>query len=151
VIGQLEGSTVLLSDAEDAADLAAGLAQGSQPTDFYRSVADLVHDRGLSSISVLVMRFRPLPKGTLLANLAKMNLEFPWMQKLMVLDGPLPLPIVEYLTACGVDLIQYPVDDEESADRLASVVDRLQERTQWLTPWTRGSNSPFRAAKEKQQ
>jgi len=149
VNGQLDGSTVLLSDADDAAALAAGLTHGSLPATCYPSVADLLLHRQLSSVSVLVLRFRPLPKGTLLANLGKMNLEFPWMQKLMVLDGPLPLPIAEYLTACGVDLIQYELRDEESADHLATVVNRLQERTQWLTPWTRSSSAWSGAAKEK--
>lgn len=151
MIGQPDGSTVLLSNADDAADVAAGLAHRSHPTAYYSSVADLVQDRRLSSVSVLVLRFRPLPKGALIANLAKINLEFPWMQKLMVLDGPLPRPIVEYLTACGVDLIECELDDEECADRLASVVDRLEERTQWLTPWTQGSTSRSDAAKEMKQ
>lgn len=132
------GSTVLLSDTDDAAVMAAGLADRSLPAVCYPSVADLLRERRLSSISVLVLRFRPLPKGALLANLGRMNLEYPWIQKVMVLDGPLPLPIAEYLTACGVDLLECELRSQEDADRLASVVNRLQERNQWLTPWTRG-------------
>jgi hypothetical protein len=149
--GQRAGSTVLLSDADDAADVAASLAHRSYPTSCYRSVADLVLDRQLSSVSVLVLHFHPLPKGTLLALLAKMNLEFPWMQKLMMLDGPLPLPFVEYLTACGVDLIRCEVGDEACADHLASAVDRLLERTHWLTPWNQGGDRLGGAVKEREQ
>lgn len=149
--GQLEGSTVLLSDADDAAILAAGLTHRSLPAVCYPTVADLLRERQLSSVSVLVLRFRPLPKGTLLANLGRMNLEFPWMQKLMVLDGPLPLPIAEYLTACGVDLMQCQLTNAEDADRLATVVNQLQERNQWLTPWRRSSAPWSDAAKEIEQ
>ena len=147
-MGPTDGSTVLLSDAEDAAALAAGLSDRALPAACYPSVADLLRDRRLDSVSVLVMRFRPLPKGALLANLGRLNLEFPWMQKLMVLDGPLPLPIAEYLTACGVDLIQCETKDDLGSDRLASVVHSLQERTQWVTPWKRSATWDA-AAKEK--
>ena len=149
--GQIDRSTVLLSDADDAADLAAGLAHRSLPAACYPSVADLLRDRQLSSVSVLVLRFRPLPKGILLANLGRINLEFPWMQKLMVLDGPLPLPIAEYLTACDVDLIRCQLMDAGDADHLATVVNRLQERNQWLTPWKRSSTGWPNADKEKEQ
>jgi len=151
VNGQIDRSTVLLSDADDAAVLTAGLAHRSLPAVCYPSVADLLRERNLSSVSVLVLHFRPQPKGILLANLGRMNLEFPWMQKLMVLDGPLPLPITEYLTACGVDLIQCELRDAEDADHLATVVNRLQERNQWLTPWRRSSIGWPSADKEKEQ
>ena len=80
-----------------------------------------------------------------------MNLEFPWIQKVMVIDGPLPLPIAEYLTACGVDLLECELREEKGADRLAFVVNRLQERNQWLTPWMRGEATEPHAAKEMQQ
>jgi hypothetical protein len=36
----------------------------------------------------------------------------------------------------------------EDADHLATVVDRLQERNQWLTPWTRSIKAWSGAAKE---
>ena len=149
--GQQTGSTVLLSDADDAAAMAADLTHRSHPTSCYRSMADLVHDRQLSSVAVLVLRCQPHPKGTLLALLAKVNVEFPWVQKVMVLDGPLPLPFVEYLTACGVDFVQFEIGDESDVDQLASVVDRLLERTHWLTPWNQGGGGWGRPAKEKQQ
>lgn len=136
------GSTVLLSDAEDAKALAADLALRSLPATCYPTVADLLQDEQLSSVAVLVMRFPPLPKGVLLANLGKLNVEYPWMQKLMVVNGTLPLLIAEYLTACGVDLILCDRKAAEDVDHLATIVNRLQERSQWLIPRERSIWSP---------
>ena len=124
-------STVLLSDADEAARLAELLSARSGPAACYASVAELVDRQPLSSISVLVLHFRPLPKGTLLAVLGRMNLEYPAMQKVAVLESTPPLPIAEYLTACGVDLLMNGSTDD-GLDKLASVVNRLHERTRWI-------------------
>ena len=126
-----DGSTVLLSDAEGAPGLAARLAARTGPAAWYPSVAEMVRRQPLSSISVLVLHFRPLPKGILLATLGRMSVEYPGMEKVAVLDGPPPLPIAEYLTACGVRLL-WDGTTEEGTDRLASIVDMLHERTRWI-------------------
>jgi len=131
VITWNEGSTVLLSDAEGASGLAARLAARTGPAAWYSSVAEMVQRQPLSSIAVLVLLFRPLPKGILLATLGRMSLEYPAMQKVVVLEGPPPLPIAEYLTACGVRLM-WDGATEDGTDRLASVVNRLHERTRWI-------------------
>jgi hypothetical protein len=131
-----EGSTVVVSDPKEAAEgLAAKVTHGGGPAACYASVAELVRDRPLSSISVLVLNFRPLPKGILLATLGRMSVEYPGMQKVAVLDRPLPLPIAEYLTSCGVDLLWNGSPD--TGDRLASAVDRMAERSPWLASWPR--------------
>lgn len=127
-----EGSTVLLSDAEGAPGLAARLTARTGPAAWYSSVSEMVRRQPLSSISVLVLHFRPLPKGILLALLGRMNVEYPAMQKLAVLDGPPPLAIAEYLTSCGVNLFCDGATEEET-ERLASVVNKLHERTRWTT------------------
>lgn len=126
-----EGSTVLLSDAEGAPGLAARLAASTGPAAWYSSLNEMVRRQPLSTISVLILHFRPLPKGILLATLGRMNLEYPAMQKVAVLDGEPPLPIAEYLTACGVSLFCDGAT-EDGTDRLASVVNRLHERTRWI-------------------
>jgi hypothetical protein len=127
-----EGSTVLLSDAEgEAAQLAELLSARCAPATCYSSVAELVGTQPLSSISVLVLHFRPLPKGILLATIGRMNLEYPAMQKVAVLESTPPLLIAEYLTACGVDLLLDGATDD-GAEQLASVVNRLHERTRWI-------------------
>ena len=127
-----DGSTVLLSDAEEgAAQLAELLSARSKPAACYSSVAELVGTQPLSSISVLVLHFHPLPKGTLLATLGRMNLEYPAMQKVAVLETTPPLLIAEYLTACGVNLLLNG-STEEGVEQLASVVNRLHERTRWI-------------------
>lgn len=126
-----EGSTVLLSDAKEAPTLAAQLAARSGPPACYASFGELIRTQPLSSISVLVLHFHPLPKGALLATLGRMNVEYPGMQKVAVLDEPPPLPIAEYLTACGVSML-WNNNPEEGAERLASVVNQLHERTRWI-------------------
>jgi hypothetical protein len=130
VLTRHDRSTVLLSDAEEAASLAALLSASSGPAACYRSVAELVHRQPLSSIAVLVLLFHPLPKGSLLATLGRMNLEYPAMQKVAVLDGPPPLPIAEYLTACRVDMLMN--GSTQTRTELAAVVNRLHERIPWI-------------------
>jgi len=126
-----EGSTVLLSDADEAPQLAAALAARTGPAAWYTSVGELLTKRPLSTVSVLVLHCHALPKGTLLATLGRMHVEYPGMQKVAVLDEPPPLPIAEYLTSCGVSLL-WNGGSEEGAERLASVVSQLHERTRWI-------------------
>lgn len=135
-----EGSTVVVSDQKEAAAaLAAKVSHGSEEPACYSSVAELVRERPLSSISVLVLNFRPLPKGILLATLGRMSVEYPGMQKVAVLDEPLPLPIAEYLTSCGVGLLWNGSPD--TGDRLASTVDRLAECIPWIASATENVQS----------
>lgn len=144
------GSTVLLSDSDRAPSLAARLAPSHRPFAWYASIEDLVQEQSLASVAVLVLHFHPAPKGILLAILGRMNVEYPSMQKVAVAEGPLPLPIAEYLTACGVDLLWKEPKDEEDLDRLAQVMNRMHERTRWLTtPDPVGHDAP-RAAQETQ-
>jgi hypothetical protein len=126
-----EGSTVLLSDADEAPQLAAALAARTGPAAWYTSLGELLTKRPLSTVSVLVLHCHALPKGTLLATLGRMHVEYPGMQKVAVLDEPPPLPIAEYLTSCGVSLL-WNGGSEEGAERLASVVHQLHERTRWI-------------------
>lgn len=124
-------STVLLSDGEAGPSLAASLASGETEVPWYASFSELVRERPLSSVEVLVIHFRPAPSGVLLAVLGRLNVEYPGMQKVAVIDGPVPLPIAEYLTACGVELF-WTAGPEGGIDRLAEFVDRMLERTGWL-------------------
>ena len=126
-----EAHTVLLSDTDESALLAMRLAPEDGPVPKYATLEELVSKQSLSSIDVLVVHYRPMPKGALLATLGRLNLEYPRMQRVAVLEGPLPLPVAEYLTACGVDMLLEERDDE-AADRLVTVIDRLHERTRWV-------------------
>lgn len=128
---QSEGSTVVLSDAKEASTLTALLAARTGRAACYASVGELVRTQPLSSVSVLVLRFHEVPKGVVLATLGRMSVEYPEIQKVVVLDAPPPLPIAEYLTACGVSLI-WGGNEEDEAERIASVVNQLHERTRWI-------------------
>ena len=111
--------------------MAEMLTARTGPAAWYPNLAELMRRRPLSSVSVLVLHFHPLPKGILLVTLGRMSLEYPAIQKVAVLDRPPPLLIAEYLTSCGVRLLW---DDatEEGAEQLASVVNNLHERTRWI-------------------
>lgn len=123
-------TTVLLSDPEAGPNLAAELAPAEHGVAWFASIEEMVRARPLSSIAVLVLHCRPLPKGVLLAALGRMNVEYPGMQKVAVMDGPPPLPIAEYLTACGVDLVWAQKGEVGEGD-LGALVERMYERTRW--------------------
>ena len=127
--GWNEGSTVVLSDAKEAPRLAAELAARTGPAAWYADVRELLTERPLSSVAVVVLHCRAHPKGTLLATLGRMHVEYPGIRTVAVLDEPLPLPIAEYLTSCGVLLLW---NSEDGTERLASVVNQLHERTRWI-------------------
>ena len=129
--GWNEGSTVLLSEATDAPRLMAELSARTGPAAWYANVGDMLTERPFSSVSVLVLHGHTLPKGTLLATLGRMHVEHPEIQKVAVLDEEPPLPIAEYLASCGVSLL-WNGNSEEGADRLASVVNQLHEKTRWI-------------------
>lgn len=140
VVSQLESTematreaetTVLLSDEATASELAAKLEAAGEEVACYTDMADLVRERPLSSVAVLVLHFRPLPKGALLATLGRLSHEYPGMQKVAVMDDSVPLPIAEYLTSCGVDFF-WSKESEDNGDRLAGVVDDMYERTRWV-------------------
>lgn len=121
----------MLSDADGFGSLAGRLAACGHAVMLYASLEELLREHPLSSIGVLVVHGRPVPKGVLLATLGRMNLEYPRMQKVAVMEGPLPLPIAEYLTACGVDLV-WSESREEAVEGLVKVLERVHERAGWL-------------------
>jgi hypothetical protein len=126
-----EGSTVLLSEAKDAPQLVAELTARTGPAAWYANVGEMLTERPLSSVSVLVLHGHTLPKGTLLATLGRMHVEYPEIQTVAVLDEEPPLPIAEYLASCGVSLL-WNGNSEEGANRLASVVNQLHEKIRWI-------------------
>lgn len=122
---------MVLADAHEAPGLAALLAAETGGAACYGSVDELVRSRPLSSISILVLRAHGVPKGILLAALGRMAIEYPEIQKVVVLDAPPPLPIAEYLAACRVALVWNDTPEAE-AHGLASLIHRLHERTPWI-------------------
>ena len=128
-MGRNQRSVVVLSESDAAPSLAARLATPAPPS--YASVEGLMRDQPLSSIAVLVVQTRALPSAMLLVTLGRIGLEYPAMQKVVVMDGPPPLPVAGYLTACGVDLV-WAGGREAGTDQLAAVVDRMRERSQWI-------------------
>ena len=122
--------TVLLSESEAAPELLACLTPETGPATWYPSVAEMVRRQELSTVSLLVLDFHRGPKGVQLAALGRMKGEYPGMQKVAVLHQEPPLPVVEYLTSCGVDLVWN--GGETGLERLASAVHRSRERIPWI-------------------
>ena len=125
------GLTVLLTDFGVAATLAGRLVPLCRPIVAYAGLEELLRGQTLASISVLVFHFHPAPKGVLLSVIARIALEFPDIQMIAVIEGSLALPVVEYLTACGVHLI-WAESREEDIEKLVSVVDQVHERARWV-------------------
>lgn len=121
---------VVLSESQSASRLAAQLAPRTRPVTWYASVDALVRAQPLSSVAVLIVQSATLPSGALLVTLGRMNIEYPAIQKVAVMDAAPPLPVAEYLTACGVNLV-WEGSGEEKMEKLVAVVDRLRERRKW--------------------
>jgi hypothetical protein len=98
-------TVVLLSEPYAAPSPAGERSSADHATACYTSVRDLVRAEPLASIRLLVVHAPRSPSGLLLVTLGRLNLEFPAMQKVAVLETPPPLRVAEYLTACGVDLV----------------------------------------------
>jgi hypothetical protein len=98
---------------------------------WYATLEELVKEQPLSSIAVLVADSRKMLMGTLLVTLGRLNVEYPRMQKVALMEGPPPLPVAGFLTACGVDLV-WEGSGEEKTERLTSIVEQMHERTPWV-------------------
>ncbi len=126
----MRAQAVMLSDSEAGSSIATDLSRRSLPVTCYHRLEDLVHERALGSIPVLIFHLRQPPQGRLLGVIGRLALEFPAMQMVAITEAPLSLLVAEYLTACGVDLM-WTESKGRDMDALASVVDRMYER------WTR--------------
>ncbi len=126
------GRMVVLSDSEPVPCVAESLmSSSSRSMEWYTTLEELLRARPLSSIAMLVVVSHPLPKGIVLMMLGRMALEYPAMQKAVVMDAAPPLPIAEYLTSCGVDMV-WSESGKETIERLAAVIDEMHERSHWI-------------------
>lgn len=125
------GTTVLLADSGRAASIAAALANHAPAFAWYTTLDELLREQPLGSVSVLILHFDREPKGILLSLLARIALEFPGIQMVASLQGTPSLVVAEHLTACGIELV-WPSAEAPGIDGLVSVVDRMQERSQWV-------------------
>ena len=123
-------ATVVLCDSEAGSSFARELAIRHCPIAWYSHLEELVRAQSFSSISVLIYYLHRPPKGILLATIGRMALSFPAIQKVAVLENPLSLVVVKYLTACGVDLI-WMEPKVEKLDEIVAVVKHMRERYQW--------------------
>ena len=121
-------NVVVLSEDEAAMQLVSHTSAATS-VKRYANVQEMIDAQPLSSIAVLIIDAQP--KGVLLATLGRINVEYPAMQKIALMDVPPALPVASYLAACGVDLV-WRQAGEDSTDKLAAVVDRTCERAKWL-------------------
>ena len=96
-------------------------------------LSQLLREDVLSNLAVLVVVAGPFLCGVSLAVLGWINLEYPRIQKVAVVEGPLSLPVVRFLTSCGVELIW--AKPNGGVEHIVSVVDRMKGRSGWIAPW----------------
>lgn len=132
VLTRVRRSTVLLSEEERQAALAAALQEGTEEPRCFSSLTELLGCEPLSSIGVFVLHSKPVPRGMILVTLGRLNLEYPGMQKVALLEGVPPLPVAEYLASCGVDIL-LEERSEDGPELLGASLDKLRERTRWVT------------------
>ena len=132
MLSRTNPSTVLLSDQEGGARLAEALPSDEGEARWFTSWTDLLARQPLSSIGTLVLHSKPVPRGMVLVTLGRLNLEYPAIQKLALLEGEPPLAVAEYLASCGVDIL-LDGRTEDGAARVAASVDKLKERKRWVT------------------
>ena len=132
MLSDVKRSTVLLSKREGRTALARTLGSPRDPARCVESVGDLVRRQPLNSVAVLVLDPGSIPAGILLADVGRLHVEHPGVQKLALLDEDPPLEVVTYLTSCGVDILRRGADEEaDGGERLAAVLDDLRERARW--------------------
>jgi hypothetical protein len=134
-----DGSTVLLSDRDAAFTLAGRLSRCRRPVTWYPSLEELLKEQSPSSIGVLIIHAQNHPPGVLLANMARLAVTYPGIQKIAVINDPPSLPLAKQLAACGFEFISphlFPdpeASEPESRDPLVETVDRLLEQSPWVT------------------
>ncbi len=122
-------TAVMLSDSRDVPSVAAKLSRRSCRVECYTSLERLFDEHPPGSIPVLILHLQERPKGSLLVVIGRLAVEHPGMPKVAVTEGPLPLEVAGYLTACDVDLVPWERDGQDAGE-LASVVTRMHERRQ---------------------
>jgi hypothetical protein len=125
------GFVALVGDAQLPPSAAARVTPPTARLLSYPSVEELVRERSLRGLQVLVIWTHGLPRGRLLPLLARLNLERPWVQKIALLELPPPLVVAEYLAQCGVEMI-WAGSEEERVEQLETLINRSEERRRWL-------------------
>ncbi len=125
------GSVVLLSETGAQTTVAQRLTRPGREVVCFDGMEELVQARPLSSIELLVVQWRDMPNGVLLAALGRLAVEHPGLAKVAVMDSPPPLPVASYLAACGVDLV-WPGSAEPGTDLLVTLAERIHEGTEWI-------------------
>ena len=121
----------MISDSEMMRRLAGSLRPSDRSLECHATLEELFRAGPLSTITILVVVSCDPPTGMQLLTLGRMALEYPAMQKVVVMDAAPPLPIAEYLTSCGVDLV-WSETGRDTIKRLAAVVDEMSVRSAWI-------------------
>jgi hypothetical protein len=122
-------STVLISEDADPV-LEDCLSKCRAPVRRYETMEELLGSEALDGVDVLILRTRSQPRGVLLAWLAKIALDHPGMQKVVLMEGVPSLPLAKHLTACGFRIIH---DDGGKESRsLPGLVDQMTDRSGWM-------------------
>ncbi|UCC24349.1 MAG: hypothetical protein JSU98_11500 [Gemmatimonadales bacterium] len=125
-------STVLLTQRKEALELLARIDDRAEPAERVTSLGELELRLPPSSIGVLIVDVDSVPTGLALVALARLNEEYPEIQKAVVFTEPPPLEFITYLVSCGAEILIERTDEEsDGGDRLDAAVENLRQRARW--------------------
>ena len=82
---------------------------------WFTDLNDVIHEQSLGNVETLAVNMWPRPKGVMLATLGRINVEYPTMHKVVMVDTNAELPIRKFLAGCGVEVICADTKEEGRA------------------------------------
>ena len=122
---------MVLCEKAEQAELNREFASWAGEASAYDELSDLLEEHPPESIGVLAVHARRQPPGALLATLTRWAVEFPWIQKVAVLDDSPTLPIAKELTRSGFWLVRADGSDGP-ATSLCRALEVLSAQQAWV-------------------
>lgn len=129
-VSTCKAEIVLLSSSAMAEVLLEAMVQRGLTATWCPDFREMVLRLPIPSLSVLVIDLEQERKGSLLAAVGRMALEYPRVQKVAILEHPPSLPVATYLTACAVELVRTRLD-RASLEEIVFMVSEARERQAW--------------------
>ena len=141
---QPRNTAVVLCDPDEPAGpghSALRVGYGPDAPDAFHGLEELMRHRDPSSIRVLALHTRHQPQGALLAVLSRWGVEFPWIQRVAVLDAPPSLPVATQLVRSGFWLL-HPDEAGRRPTNLNQALEILADHLPWIDAPGQGPGEP---------
>jgi hypothetical protein len=110
--------------------LAEALAREGLPIVYFPNLEALIDSGRLSSIAVLVVRVGQVRLGSLLIALSRLDLEYPGLRKVAIVENGLSVILAAYLSTCSVEFLETYLDTS-GLERVVRSVRRILEQQTW--------------------